>query len=82
MCYNTINSLIINRIKYDLGDFEVFRTKMIECIHKYNDSINKNIIKDKNLKLNLNLKVYYINIDIDYDILYNRYLKYYKNLNL
>lgn len=80
--YNTINSLIINRIKYDLGDFEIFRTKMIECIHKYNDSINKNIIKDKNLKLNLNLKVYYISIDIDYDILYNRYLKYYKNLNL
>ena len=80
--YNTINSLIINRIKYDLGDFEIFRTKMIECIHKYNDSINKNIIKDKNLKLNLNLKVYYISIDIDYDRLYNRYLKYYKNLNL
>lgn len=80
--YNTINSLIINRIKYDLGDFEVFRTKMIECIHKYNDSINKNIIKDKNLKLTLNLKVYYISIDIDYDRLYNRYLKYYKNLNL
>ena len=55
---------------------------MIECIHKYNDSINKNIIKDKNLKLTLNLKVYYISIDIDYDRLYNRYLKYYKNLNL
>ena len=80
--YNTINSLIIKIIKYDLGDFEVFRTKMIECIHKYNDSINKNIIKDKNLKLILNLKVYYISIDIDYDRLYNRYLKYYKNLNL
>lgn len=79
--YNTINSLIVNRIKYELGDFEIFRNTMIEYIKKYNDNILKNIDNDKTLKCNINLKVYYINLDIDYNRLYDRYQKYYKIIN-
>ena len=79
--YNTINSLIINRIKYELDDFEIFRNTMIEYIKKYNDNILKNIENDKTLKCNINLKVYYINLDIDYMRLYDRYQKYYKIIN-
>ena len=79
--YNTINSLIVNRIKYELGDFEIFRNTMIEYIKKYNDNILKNIESDKTLKCNINLKVYYINLDIDYMRLYDRYQKYYKIIN-
>ena len=79
--YNTINSLIVNRIKYELGDFEIFRNTMIEHIKKYNDNIIKSIERDKTLKCNINLKVYYINLDIDYMRLYDRYQKYYKIIN-
>ena len=74
--YNTINSLIINRLKYDLGDYEIFRKYMIMHKNK-NDSIILKKIKEKNnFKCNINLKVYYIDLDIDYERLIKRWNKY------
>ncbi len=76
--YNTINSLIINRIKYDIGDFEIFRKNINEHISKYSSKILKNIEKEKNIKMNINLNVYYINLNIDYEKLMKKWIKYIK----
>jgi ubiquitin-protein ligase len=76
--YNTIDSLIINRIKYNLGDFEIFRKNISEHISKYNSKILENIEKEKNIKMNINLNVYYINLNIDYEKLMKKWIKYIK----
>ena len=71
--YNTINSLIIDRINTEFIDFDIFKNTMIEYFKKNKETISNIIEKDKNIKENIKIGIYHINILIDYEYLKNKY---------
>ena len=79
--YNTINSLIVDRINTDFIDFDIFKNTMIEYFKKNNLYINDTIEINKNIKENIKIGIYRIDISIDYEYLKIKYDKLNINLN-
>ena len=67
--YNTINSLIVDRINTEFIDFDIFKNTMIEYFKKNNLYINDTIEINKNIKENIKIGIYRIDISIDYEYL-------------
>ena len=76
--YNTLNSLIIDRINTDFEDFNIFKEDMKKYFEKNKGNIiskiKENKIKYKDI-LYLNIGLYNIYESINYNKLYNKYLK-------
>tara|TARA_B110000902_G_scaffold34754_1_gene36914 strand:+ start:142 stop:834 length:693 start_codon:yes stop_codon:yes gene_type:complete len=79
--YNTINSLIVDRINTEFIDFDIFKNTMIEYFKKNNLYINDTIEINKNIKENIKIGIYRIDISIDYEYLKIKYDKLNINLN-
>jgi ubiquitin-protein ligase len=79
--YNTINSLIVDRINTEFVDFDIFKNTMIEYFKKNNLYINDTIEINKNIKENIKIGIYRIDISIDYEYLKIKYDKLNINLN-
>jgi len=79
--YNTINSLIVDRINTEFVDFDIFKNTMIEYFKKNNLCINDTIEINKNIKENIKIGIYRIDISIDYEYLKIKYDKLNINLN-
>ena len=79
--YNTIDSLIVDRINTDFIDFDIFKNTMIEYFKKNNLYINDTIEINKNIKENIKIGIYRIDISIDYEYLKIKYDKLNINLN-
>jgi ubiquitin-protein ligase len=79
--YNTINSLIFDRINTEFIDFDIFKNTMIEYFKKNNLYINDTIEINKNIKENIKIGIYRIDISIDYEYLKIKYDKLNINLN-
>ena len=79
--YNTIDSLIIDRINTEFIDFDIFKNTMIEYFKKNNLYINDTIEINKNIKENIKIGIYRIDISIDYEYLKIKYDKLNINLN-
>ena len=79
--YNTINSLIVDRINTEFVDFGIFKNTMIEYFKKNNQCINDTIEINKNIKENIKIGIYRIDISIDYEYLKIKYDKLNINLN-
>ena len=71
--YNTINSLILDRINTEFIDFDIFKNTMIEYFKKNNLYISNIIEINKNIKETIKIGIYRINIFIDYEYLKNKY---------
>jgi len=71
--YNTINSLILDRINTEFIDFDIFKNTMIEHFKKNNLYISNIIEINKNIKETIKIGIYHINIFIDYEYLKNKY---------
>ena len=71
--YNTINSLILDRINTEFIDFDIFKNTMIEHFKKNNLYISNIIEINKNIKETIKIGIYRINIFIDYEYLKNKY---------
>jgi len=71
--YNTINSLILDRINTEFIDFDIFKNTMIEHFKKNNPYISNIIEINKNIKETIKIGIYHINIFIDYEYLKNKY---------
>jgi ubiquitin-conjugating enzyme E2 Z len=79
--YNTIDSLIVDRINTEFIDFDIFKNTMIEYFKKNNLYINDTIEINKNIKENIKIGIYRIDISIDYEYLKIKYDKLNINLN-
>tara|TARA_B110000858_G_scaffold101173_2_gene116213 strand:+ start:107 stop:799 length:693 start_codon:yes stop_codon:yes gene_type:complete len=79
--YNTIDSLIVDRINTEFLDFDIFKNTMIEYFKKNNLYINDTIEINKNIKENIKIGIYRIDISIDYEYLKIKYDKLNINLN-
>ena len=77
--YNTINSLIINQLKNDLGEFNLFKDVINTYFKENKDNILLKINNNKDIKEELRIGIYQINTIIDYDRLKNRYTKFIDN---
>jgi ubiquitin-protein ligase len=73
--YNTINSLIFDRINTEFIDFDIFKNTMIEYFNKNKEKIIHTIEINKNIRETIKIGIYCINILIDYEYLKNKYIK-------
>tara|TARA_B110000495_G_C22933176_1_gene545618 strand:+ start:9 stop:719 length:711 start_codon:yes stop_codon:yes gene_type:complete len=81
--YNTIDSLIIDRINTDFMDFDIFKTIMIEYLKNNIKNINDTIETNINVKENIKIGIYKIDTLIDYEYLKFKWTKLIgQNLNL
>jgi len=75
--YNTINSLILDRLTTDFEDFDIFKDKMIEYLKNNKDNIYKKIEKNQHeLNKDIKIGIYNIYLAIDYKCLKDKYLKF------
>ena len=72
--YNTINSLIFDRINTEFIDFDIVKNTMIEYFNKNKEKINHTIEINKNIRETIKIGIYRINILIDYEYLKNKYI--------
>jgi len=84
--YNTINSLILDRLTTDFEDFDIFKDKMIEYYKNNYENIFFKIKSNKNnAKEEIKIGIYNITLNINYEYLNDKYLKLkifkIKNLN-
>ena len=73
--YNTINSLIINRLKIDLGEFTLFRDVIHKHFKENKDEILLKIDKNIDMKEEVKIGIYRIHELIDYNRLKNKFTK-------
>jgi len=73
--YNTIDNLILDNLCNYYEEFDIFKSIMIEHFKKYKDKIYSNIIKCENIKEQVKIGIYHINILIDYNQLKNKWEK-------
>jgi ubiquitin-protein ligase len=76
--YNTLNSLILNNLNNDLGDFNIFKSIMVEYFIKNKENIKKRIDKNKDINYVINVSLYNISEHIDYNMINNKYVNYLK----
>ena len=72
--YECINTLVIKNIIDPMESFHMFHEQMIKEFNNYNESISKFIESHKDtVKRNIQIGFYRININLDYQRLYNVY---------
>ena len=78
--YNTINSLIINRLKIDLGEFTLFRDIIHQHFKENKDEILSKIDINIEIKEEVKIGIYRIHALIDYNRLKKKYMKLINNI--
>ena len=74
--YNTINSLILDRLTTDFEDFDIFKDKMKEYFKNNYENIFFKIKSNKNnAKEDIKIGIYNIMLNINYEYLNEKYLK-------
>ena len=80
--YNTINSLILDRLTTDFEDFNIFKKTMIEYFNNNYENIYIKIKSNQNnVKEDIKVGIYKIDIFIDYEYLKNKYNTLIKDIN-
>ena len=79
--YNTLNSLILDRLTTEYEDFEIFKSEMLSYFKKNHENIFFKIKSNKNIPLEeININIYKINQIIDYNNLNKKYINVIKKI--